>query len=67
MMETCDACIERACDELENLGWTRQSVKAIGEWNVIPSGSIIFCTDMEGAVEQRGPVWERLHSAEHLR
>ena len=31
MMETCDACIDRACDELEKLGWTRESVKAIGE------------------------------------
>ena len=31
MMEACDTCIERACDELEKLGWTRQSVKSVGE------------------------------------
>ncbi|KAJ3553544.1 hypothetical protein NM688_g3551 [Phlebia brevispora] len=33
MMETCDACIDRACDELEKLGWTKQSIKAIGITN----------------------------------
>lgn len=30
MMETCDACIDGACEELEAAGWTRQSVKVIG-------------------------------------
>lgn len=30
MMETCDACIEGALDDLETAGWTKQSVKVIG-------------------------------------
>ncbi len=29
-METCNSCIEEACVELEKLGWTKESVKAIG-------------------------------------
>ncbi|KAF7794405.1 hypothetical protein EIP86_005539 [Pleurotus ostreatoroseus] len=33
LMETCDACIESACSELERLGWTKQSIKAIGITN----------------------------------
>ena len=31
IMESCDACIDQACIELEKLGWTKESVKVIGE------------------------------------
>jgi glycerol kinase len=30
MMESCDACIDQACVELEKLGWTKESIKVIG-------------------------------------
>ena len=30
IIESCDACIDQACVELEKLGWTRESVKVIG-------------------------------------
>ena len=30
IMESCDACIDQACGELETLGWTKESVKVIG-------------------------------------
>ncbi|PSS30992.1 hypothetical protein PHLCEN_2v2480 [Hermanssonia centrifuga] len=33
IMETCNSCIEEACVELEKLGWTKESVKAIGITN----------------------------------
>jgi len=33
MMETCDACIDGAVDELQREGWTKESVKVIGVTN----------------------------------
>ncbi|EKM50153.1 uncharacterized protein PHACADRAFT_264722 [Phanerochaete carnosa HHB-10118-sp] len=33
IMESCDACIEKACAELEEQGWTKESVKVIGITN----------------------------------
>lgn len=30
-MESCDACIDQACVELQKLGWTKESVKVIGK------------------------------------
>ncbi|KAI0083756.1 glycerol kinase [Irpex rosettiformis] len=33
IIESCDACIDQACAELEKLGWTKESVKAIGITN----------------------------------
>lgn len=34
MMETCDACIDGAIEELKSEGWTKESVKVIGRNNV---------------------------------
>lgn len=31
-MESVDACIDNACVELEKLGWTKESIKAIGKF-----------------------------------
>ncbi|KAI0343003.1 glycerol kinase [Trametopsis cervina] len=33
IMESCDACIDQACVELQKLGWTKESVKVIGITN----------------------------------
>lgn len=33
IMESCEACIDQACVELEKLGWTKESVKVIGITN----------------------------------
>ncbi|THH28121.1 hypothetical protein EUX98_g6072 [Antrodiella citrinella] len=33
MMETCDACIDGAVEELQKEGWTKESVKVIGVTN----------------------------------
>ncbi|KAI0690300.1 glycerol kinase [Cytidiella melzeri] len=33
IMESCEACIDQACVELEKVGWTKESVKVIGITN----------------------------------
>ena len=43
IIESCDSCIDQACVELEKLGWTKESVKAIGgcyhDRGRVPDGS----------------------------